>query len=195
MRFDINLASQPYEDARAFYMRWGTALVVVILVTFGLLAFAVHEWLGARGHAARIHDIRQQIANIEAQRRDNEAILNRPENRTTRDRSQFINSLIARKGFSWTQVFSDLEKIMPAHVRVLSITPEVKEDRQIAIKMRVAGDSRQRTVEELARRLEQSPAFRQALVVREQASESRAGDKIQAEIEAIYLPELKSRGE
>ncbi len=27
MRLDINLASQPYEDARQFWLRWGTALV------------------------------------------------------------------------------------------------------------------------------------------------------------------------
>ena len=26
MRLDINLASQPYEDARQFWMRWGTAV-------------------------------------------------------------------------------------------------------------------------------------------------------------------------
>ena len=36
MRLNINLASQKYEDARRFYLRWGTALVLAILITGGL---------------------------------------------------------------------------------------------------------------------------------------------------------------
>ena len=37
MRLDINLASQPYEDARQFWMRWGTALGAAALLTLALL--------------------------------------------------------------------------------------------------------------------------------------------------------------
>jgi ribosomal protein L29 len=196
MRFDLNLASQPYEDARAFYWRWGTALALVILITMGLVSFAIHEWLGTRENSSKISQVRQQVTRLETERRDNEAILNRAENRSTRDRSQFVNGLIARKSFSWTQVFSDLEKIIPARVHVLSITPELNEDRQVAIRMRVAGDSRQKTVEELARRLEQSRTFKKAVVVREQINlQSPTGDTVQAEIEAQYVPQLRSRGE
>ena len=39
MRLDINLASQPYEDARQFWMRWGTAVGAVALLTLVLLSF------------------------------------------------------------------------------------------------------------------------------------------------------------
>ena len=41
MRLDINLASQPYEDARQFWMRWGTAVGAVGLLTLMLLALDV----------------------------------------------------------------------------------------------------------------------------------------------------------
>jgi len=37
MRLDLNLASQPYEDARTFYVRWGTALAMVTLISIILL--------------------------------------------------------------------------------------------------------------------------------------------------------------
>lgn len=191
MRFEINLASHPYQDARSFYLRWGAALAMAVLLTIGLVAFAIHEWKGTRENAGKIAQVRQHITKLETERRENEAILNRPENRGTRDRSQFVNALIVRKGFSWTQVFSDLEKIMPARVHVLSITPELKEDRQIAIKMRVAGDSGEKTIE-LARKMEQSRRFRDTQVVGYTANQqSASGDKVQVEISAVYVPDLR----
>ena len=49
--------------------------------------------------------------------------LNRPENRNTRDESQFLNELIERKSFSWTRVLENLEKVMPPRVHLVSISP------------------------------------------------------------------------
>ena len=48
MRLDINLASQPYEDARQFWMRWGTAVGALGLLTLILLALDVTGWMNAR---------------------------------------------------------------------------------------------------------------------------------------------------
>jgi hypothetical protein len=190
MRLDLNLASQPYQDARSFYLRWGTALAVVTLLSIALAVFAISEWKGTRDNARKLAEVRRQIGQLDNERRENEAILNRPENRGTRDRSQFVNGLIARKSFSWTQVFSDLEKIMPARVHVLSITPELTEGRQIAIKMRVAGDSGPRTFD-LARRMEESRRFRQPQVLGYTVQvQSATGDNVQAEIGAVYVPDL-----
>jgi type IV pilus assembly protein PilN len=192
MRLDINLASHPYQDARSFYFRWVTALILVVLVTAAMVGFAIYEWRGTRDNARQLAQVRQQIAKLEAERQENEAILNRSENRGTRDRSQYLNALIARKSFSWTQVFSDLEKIMPARVHVLSITPELKEDRQIAIKMRVAGDSGEKTFE-LVRKMEQSRRFREPQVTNYTANPPSAGsgDNVQVEISALYVPDLR----
>jgi hypothetical protein len=189
MRLDINLASHPYQDARSFYLRWVTALVLVLLFTAGMTAFAIYDWRGTRENARKLAQVRQQITKLEAERQENEAILNRPENRGTRDRSQYVNGLIARKSFSWTQVFSDLEKIMPARVHVLSITPELKEDRQIAIKMRVAGDSDEKTFE-LARKMEQSRRFREIQVLDYSAPPGQQ-DRVQVVISALYVPDLR----
>ena len=50
MRIDINLASQPYEDARQFWMRWGTALGVLAALTLVLLV------LDLKGFVASSHD-------------------------------------------------------------------------------------------------------------------------------------------
>ena len=52
--FDINLASQPYEDARQFWMRWGSAVGAVALLTLILLALDVTGWVNARRDRASI---------------------------------------------------------------------------------------------------------------------------------------------
>jgi type IV pilus assembly protein PilN len=189
MRLNINLASQPYEDARRFWTRWGTALLAATVLTLILLTITVSGWFAARRDHDKIAQLRSAIAQRDQTRQQAEAFLNRPENRTTRDESQLINGMIERKAFSWTHVLEDLEKVMPSRVHVVSIHPELDEDNQLTLKMMVAGDSRDRALE-LAQRMEESHRFTQTQIVRETFSPASAGkDTVQFDIEGIYVPE------
>ena len=188
MRLDINLASQPYEDSRQFWMRWGTAMGAVALLTLVLLALDVTGWVNARRDRAAIAEKKAMIADRDRIRAEAERILNLPENRTTRDESQFLNQLIERKAFSWTRVLENLEKVMPPHVHLESISPQLDEDNQLGLKMTVAGDSRDRALE-LARRMEDSRRFAQTRVEAGHAEQSQTGDTERFDIVAIYIPE------
>jgi len=187
MRLDINLASQPYEDARQFWLRWGGALVAVAIFTLVLLIGTVSGWFNARRDRDKIADLRHQIAKRDEARRGAEQFLSRPENRSTRDQSQFFNELIERKAFSWTRVLEDLEKVMPPRVHLVSINPELNEDNQLALKMVVAGDSRARIIE-LAQRMEESQHFTQTYIGLERGG-SNPADPVQFDIHAGYIPE------
>jgi type IV pilus assembly protein PilN len=188
MRLDINLASQPYEDARQFWMRWGTAVGALGLLTLLLLTLDVTGWVNARRDRAAIAEKNSMIADRDRLRAEAEKILNLPQNRTTRDESQFLNQLIERKAFSWTKVLENLEKVMPPHVHLESISPQLDEDNQLGLKMTVAGDSRDRALE-LARRMEESQRFSQTLVEGGSAQVSPNGDTERFDIVAIYIPE------
>ena len=188
MRIDINLASQPYEDARQFWLRWGTALAVVAVLTLALLAGTVTGWLNARRDRAKMADLRTRIAQRDQTRQQAEDFLNRPENRATRDKSQVLNDLIEHKAFSWTRVLEDLEKVMPPRVHLVSIRPELDEDNQLALKMVVVGDSRERGIE-LERRMEDSRHFARTRISDERYQQSTTGDNAQMDIVAIYVPE------
>ena len=188
MRIDINLASQPYEDARQFWLRWGTALAAVAVLTLALLAGTVTGWFNARRDRAKIADLRTRIAQRDQTRQQAEDFLNRPENRATRDESQLINELIEHKAFSWTRVLEDLEKVMPPRVHLVSIRPELDEDNQLALKMVVVGDSRERGIE-LERRMEDSRHFARTRISDERYQQSTTGDNAQMDIVAIYVPE------
>ncbi len=188
MRIDINLASRPYEDARRFWMVWGTAVGVLGLLTLVLLVVDVSGWIHAHSDRKEMEQKRVLIAARERTRAEAEVLLNQPENRVTRDKSQFLNELIVRKAFSWTRVLENLERVMPPRVHLVSISPELTDTNELALKMTVAGDSRDRAIE-LARRMEESRRFARTNILREKHMEQQNGDTVGVEIAAIYIPE------
>jgi type IV pilus assembly protein PilN len=189
MRLDINLASQPYEDARQFWMRWGTGLAVLSIITLALVATTISNGLAARRDHADMTDLKAKIAQRDRTRQQAEDFLNRPQNRSTRDQSQYLNELIERKALSWTRVLEDMEKVMPGRVHLVAIQPKIDEDNQLALSLQVAGDSRDRAIE-LAKRMEDSRRFAQTYIEGETSqAPSARGDNIQVTIHAIYIPE------
>src|SRR5438552_7986976 len=163
MRVDINLATQPYQDARRFWLRWGGALVALGLLTLILLYSVLTGWVSARKDRDLIRQREAQIAARDQERAQAEALLSRPENRSTRDRSQFLNDLFQRKAFSWTKVFEDLERVMPPRLHVVSIRPDTSPDNELIINLTVAGESRDRALE-LVRKMEGSRHFQQTQI-------------------------------
>lgn len=187
MRLDLNLATHPYQDARRFYLRWSALLAAVAVLTLLLGYWSFSAWKQGREVSRRIDQANQQIASLNQERQQAEAILRRPENRDVRERSAFLNTLIARKAFSWTQVFADLEKIMPPKLHVVSITPDLSADNVLEVRLRVACDSRDPAVE-LVRRMEQSPHFRRPEIQEESSEAQSPTEGVKFEIIAQYEP-------
>jgi len=191
MRVDINLASQPYEDARLFWMRWGSALAALGILTLLLLTLTVNGWIGARKDRQLISKYEQQSAERDQEKANAMALLNLPQNASTRDRSQFLNDLFQRKAFSWTKAFEDLEQVMPRPLHVVSIHPELAPDNELEIKLIVAGDTREHALD-LVSKMEASQHFHETYIEEEIFQPSNAGDSVQFHISALYVPELGS---
>jgi len=191
MRFDINLASRPFQDTRTVYFRWGAALGGVICITIALLLIAFNNWSKTRDINKSMAQVQEQIQQLDEQQRVNEALLNQPANREVRQRSQFLNGLIVRRSFSWTRAFADLEKIMPTRVHLLKIEPELTPDNQLKIKMTVAGNSRDKALD-LVRKLETSNEFKHAAIEKETTKTGNPGvdseGSVEFDISAVYSP-------
>jgi hypothetical protein len=188
MRLNINLATQPYEDSRQFWSRWGIALAGIALVTLALLYAAFSGWWTARRDLNTIGQIQEVIGKRDREKAQAEEILGRPENRAMREQSQFLNDLIRRKSFSWTGVMADLEPMMPPQLHVVSIEPELKNN-ELQVKMSVAGVSRDRALE-LVKHMEKSPRFRNPLLQQESSQQGQTpGDAARFEISTVYVPE------
>ncbi len=193
MRVDINLASQPYEDARRFWLRWGGGLVALGIMTLLLLLMTVNGWMAARKDRQLIRQYQQQSAERDKEKADAQALLNLPQNSSTRDRSQFLNDLFQRKAFSWTKAFEDLERVMPPRLHVVSIHPELSPDNELEIKVIVAGDTREHALD-LVSKMEASQHFHDTYIEEENADTNNTGDTVQFHISALYVPEIGSAG-
>ena len=135
MRIDINLASRPYEDSRNLWTYWGTGLAFLALLTVLLGYVAVTGFLQASRERAKIAGLQAEIAAYDHEKSSAEAMLNLPQNRVVRDQSRFLNDLFQRKAFSWTKVLESMEKVMPSHVHLVTISPGLDEDNQLILKM------------------------------------------------------------
>ena len=187
MHLNINLASQPYQDVRRFLFRWGLTVALVALITCGLVYAAVSATLSWRDVTRQENELRAQIAQRDRIRTAAQAFLNQQQNRGIRDQSQFLNSLIARKAFSWTDVLTDLERIMPTGIKVVGIMPKINDNDQLELHLQVAGQSRDRAID-LVRKLEDSSHFRYAEMVNESSEDKNGRSELTFEISAIYVP-------
>ncbi|MFB3778674.1 MAG: hypothetical protein ACE141_13735 [Bryobacteraceae bacterium] len=158
MRITINLASEPFRRNRPMV----AASVAVGLALSVLLAMLISMAVLERGSEAQtrqdIAQLERRIGRLTAEQRKLEADLRRPENAEVLDRVLFINSLLYRKGVSWTRIFSDLEGVMPYNVRLISIRPQVNAASDVLLDM-VVGAQTQLPVIEMLKQMESSPLF------------------------------------
>jgi Tfp pilus assembly protein PilN len=191
MRLDINLATRPYEDARDFWVRWGLGVGLLGVLTLVLLVLAVRGWIDAGRDRQNISQLQARITELDRERAKEQAELDMPANRGTRDQSQFINELIQRKSFSWTRVFEDLEQVMPPNLHVVSLKPEMNDRGQMQLDMAVSCNARAAAVE-LVHRMEGSKHFQSAQLVSE-SEKGDAGSGVIAYVISIYVPDSTER--
>jgi Tfp pilus assembly protein PilN len=138
------------------------ASVAVGLVLAALLALLTSLAVMERGAAAQsrqqIASLQTKLAALDREQSRLEATLRRPENAEVLNKVLFINSLLYRKGISWTKIFSDLESVMPFNVRLIAIRPQVNAKNDVMLDMTV-GAQTQAPVIEMLKRLESSPLF------------------------------------
>jgi type IV pilus assembly protein PilN len=190
LRLNINLATKPYQDVRRVLMQWGGLVLLLAVCTVGLLWMAFTNWRESREVSAKIAGLNSEIAALDRQHAEALTLVQLPQNRPVVDDSKFLNGLIARKSFSWTRVFMQLEEIMPPRLHVVSIAPELSpKTYTVEVHMTVAGTSRDAALE-LVKRLEQSPSFRDARIVEESAlKQKESQDTVQFHLTAVYVPQ------
>ncbi|HKD08200.1 MAG TPA: PilN domain-containing protein [Bryobacteraceae bacterium] len=141
MKIPINLAREPFRRDRPALIAsaFAGALMVVSLGT--LVTIAVSERTAARQARAELETIQRQRARIRVEQTKLDAQMRRPENAIVLDRNIMINDMIRRKSISWTRIFSDLEKVLPANVRITAIHPQVNSRDELSLDMTVESES------------------------------------------------------
>ncbi len=153
IQIPINLASEPFRRDRQVLVA-SAALAVLLIVLLGWQLTTINS---KRHQSAdiqvRINRLSGQLRTISGEQTQLNTTLRKPENAEVLERSVFLNTLIDRKGISWTRIFADLEKVMPPTVRLVSVRlPEI--DSQMLV-----GAKEVLPLIELVKRLESSPQF------------------------------------
>jgi len=186
MRIGINLASVPYQDESRFYRLWGAALVLMIALTAFMGVMSVRHYRQARRDWASARTAEANLDKLRKEETQARQILAEPQNRGTRDRSQFLNEAILRKSFSWTRVMEDMEKVMPAGLRVVSIAPVVDQSHHFQLKVDVLGAKRESAIE-LLRNMEKYKNFREPRIVTETLVTTKGAETaVRSEIVTSY---------
>jgi hypothetical protein len=141
MKIPINLASQPFRRDRAMLV---ASVVVGLLLAASLSALITL----ANADSAQLADVRKEVAQLRSQiaaaakqQAGFEAVIRQPENAQVLELSVFLNTLLSRKGISWTRILADLEKTMPANVKMLNIQPYVTGRNQVVLSLQVGSEA------------------------------------------------------
>lgn len=186
MRVPINLASRPYENLRPYYNAAGLAAILLVALA-SMVAW--NDWQNRRDTrllTEQSNQLETAMAELDREQQELEQWLGRPEVQEIRDRSAFLNSLIVRKSLSWTQMFMDLETILPARAQVTAIRPRLNRDQQVEVNLTVAAASMGPLVEFL-KKLEAAPQFGSPVVHAQRPSSTASTDgQITLDLSVLY---------
>ncbi len=163
MRIAVNLAGRPFRPRRPLLAAAAGAGFLLSALLAALIYFGVQQ-------SARLAETRRALSRLEAEARALaaeqsrlESLLARPDNAAVLEHSLFYNSLLYRRGISWTRLFDDLEEVMPHNVRLISVRPQLSPRNEVLLDMVVGADSGEPVVT-LLTRLESSPRFGETYV-------------------------------
>ena len=131
----LNLASRPFRDYRPVY----AVVVIMALLTAFLALNNVETFLRYR---LETKTTRANIARLEEQmaseQKQNAALTQRLKGvdlKLLASQTEFANSQLAERAFSWSELLDRLERVLPSDVRLQSVTPTFGKDGLVHLAM------------------------------------------------------------
>ncbi len=185
MKVRLNLATSPLENNRRFVLGsgllGGAALVALVMLS----SSAFGNWNANRNVRNEMADLNQKMREFRGQRKELDEFFKRPESRKVMDRAAFLNGLIEQRSFPWTKMFTDLERLLPVGVRVVSISPRMAGGR-VEVKLSIGAQSDEGKLK-FIETLEQSTEFERIQVLSEtRPTRPEEGDRVLLELVAFY---------
>ena len=140
MKISINLASKPFRRDRKIIVASSAVCALLAVTLIVLIQMAVqdsHQLADVRHNVALL---KQQIQVASTQQGQMDVVIHQRENETVLELSALINQMLMRKGISWNQIFTDLEKTLPYNVKLIRIQPKVNEAGHVVLDMTLAAE-------------------------------------------------------
>lgn len=156
--FHLNLAAKPYRDYRAVY--------AVVVAASLLIAFLMLNNIDTYYRYIRdTRKTREEIASIQMQiqQERQRAEAAGSEARTIdlislSKQTRFINTQLAERAFSWSELLDRLEAVLPPNVRITSVSPQFGENGLVHLNLSCEGKSFDSMITSLSR-FQMDPRF------------------------------------
>jgi Tfp pilus assembly protein PilN len=183
MNVRLNLATKPLISHRRFLVGSGLLALLGGIVFLGL-GWHVYSTLRAQEVLRRKEqDNNRRAALLQTRRNELDDFFARPANAKLKERAAFVNGIIDERSFDWTQMFMDLEKIMPVGVHVVSISPQLQKGHMF-VHITVGATSDESKIK-FVRAMESSEAFSNVELLG--VHPSQTGNEQAVELNAVYV--------
>ncbi len=163
--FKINLSTTPIKNHTIYVIFTFLLLFSSLMLTFNNI-YETKDILSAKKEASKkliklISDKNSNDEKIKYYERKIKAV------KTDKfiKKCEFINAVVGKRIFSWTQLFNEIEKVLPNSVRLTQIVPDISKDK-IKITLEVVSQNLESFLEFL-NKLDTSKVFKNIRVTRE----------------------------
>jgi Tfp pilus assembly protein PilN len=187
--FGLNLSTRPFPAYRAA----NVGLTAVLVVLIGVSVWQGVSYARYTRAAAQIRSeeraARTESDGLGAKYQQLDTKLNTTTAKAKQNEIGYLNSLIVRKGFSWTRVFSVLEQMIPEGVHLTSLRPEIGENGKMILHIDVRGKNIV-DVSDFIDLLEKSDVFENVVPHFEEKKDMVAGKgDVDVSLTMTYLPQ------
>lgn len=127
MRERPNLAARPFVDRRPVLL----ASALLAGAALALSAVTVGEFVTARGEeralAVRLRELEQRRGEAAARARELDAELKSVRWKELERETATLRTIVAARNLSWSLLLRDLERSLPWDVRLVTVSPQVRE--------------------------------------------------------------------
>jgi type IV pilus assembly protein PilN len=183
MQVRLNIATKPLESHRRFLAGAGL-LAVLGGVIFLALGWHVYSTLRAQeALRSKEQENNNRAALLQRRRKELDDFFARTENARLKERAAFVNGIIDERSFDWTQMFMDLEKLVPVGVHVVSIQPQLEKGHMF-VRLMVDATTDESKIK-FIHAMENSPAFSNVELLSVQNAQNTGEQAL--ELHAIYV--------
>lgn len=184
MKVRLNLATSPLENNRRFLLGAGALGTLALALLVMLSVHTVRVWRENREIRGEISRLENEMRDLRRDRKELETFFKEPGTKQVMDRAALLNGLIEQRSFPWTRIFMDLERLLPEGVRVVSISPHMREGR-VEVRLMVGATSDE-LKNKFIRTLEESKEFREVQLLGESRPERGDTDRLLLNLVAWY---------
>lgn len=188
MRNSINLATSPFLPYRRFALTVGLLGALALVLTLVVAVEGVRTWRERTTTQARVRELRAERTRLATAEQRLEAELQDPATQAVLEHTRFLNGLVRQKNLSWTELFFDLQERLPARVRILALSPSLREDGRMQVDLQVGGESGPAVIGFL-QALEEGQKFTEVELHSQSHDAGRGADRMVAQVSVVYVQE------